>query len=457
MSKEWTVYNTSTGEKIRNYQYAEEAAVLESLEKLHAGFNKWKKFSLRTRQEMMLKMVLIVENDKDHFAQVISQEMGKSFEAAQTEVKKCIETSKYLCGLDLHFLDSHEVKNTTYDHSIVSHEPLGVIVSVLPWNFPAWQGFRAFFPNMLAGNVILLKHSEVTPTTGDLLQSYFAQAGLGDFFVHRLFPHEMTEKIIADRRVGGVSITGSVKAGQIISSLCGQYLKKCLLELGGSDPSIILPDADFKKACQTIARSRLQNAGQVCISAKRAFVPRVQIEQTIELFKSAFTGIIDAQPSLVGPLAETRFKTDYNNIVTELKKHSQVVFEKDMNALNINENQAFVNPCILVFDHHHEILNKTEVFGPCLILIPYDTVDEAIQMANSTVFGLGASVYGTDEKLAQNVAHQILAGQVSINDYVKSDIALPFGGFKMSGMGRESGHQGFFEFTQTRVISLRKK
>jgi succinate-semialdehyde dehydrogenase / glutarate-semialdehyde dehydrogenase len=455
MRKEWTVYDPQTGHKIRNYEYSTDASVFDSLEKLHAGFNVWRKLSLKDRQEKMQKVIMVVEKDKDHLARVISLEMGKSLENAQTEVKKCIETSKYLCGLDLSFLESRVVKNTTYDHSVVSFDPLGVIVSILPWNFPAWQGFRAFFPNLLSGNTILLKHSEVTPTVGDLLQSYFAQADLGDIFIHELFSHELTEKIIADSRVGGVSITGSVKAGKVLAGLCSPYFKKCLLELGGSDPSIVLPDADLVKTCKTISRSRLQNAGQVCISAKRAIVPRSHLNETLELLKSAFSEIIAEKPSAVGPLADARFKDDYNKIVSELKKISKVVFEKDMNSLNTNEHQAFVNPCILLFDQNHPRLKETEVFGPCLIVIPYDDVDQAVEIANSTVFGLGASVYGTDLNFAQNVARQLLAGQVSINDFVKSDIALPFGGYKMSGMGRESGQTGFFEFTQTKVISVK--
>lgn len=456
MSKEWTVYNTHTGQKIRNYQYADEAAVFKALEKLHVGFDKWRQLPLKTRQQKMMEVVLIAEKDQANLASVISQEMGKSFESAQTEVKKCIDTSKYLCALDLHFLEPQVVKNTTYDDSVVSHESLGVIISILPWNFPAWQGFRAFFPNMLAGNVILLKHSEVTPTVGDLLQSYFDQAGLSDVFIHKLFSHEITEKLIEDPRVGGVSITGSLKAGQVIAGLCSKYFKKCVLELGGSDPSIILSDADLKKTCKTISRSRLQNAGQVCISAKRALVHKDLIEHVVELFEASFKEILHSKPALVGPLADARFKTDYNNIVTELKKYSRLAFEYDMNSLNTNENQAFVNPCILVFDHNHEILKNTEVFGPCLIVIPYENLDEAVQIANSTVFGLGASVYGRAEETCQKVAMQLQAGQVSINDFVKTDIVLPFGGCKMSGMGRESGYQGFFEFTQTRVISVKK-
>ena len=457
MNKQWTIYNTHTGQKIRNYQYVEEVSVFQSIEKLYSGFIQWRQLPPKMRQQKMLKAVLIAEKDQAHLASVISLEMGKSLDSAQAEVKKCIETSKYLCSLDLHFLEPYVVKNGTYDQSVVSYESLGVILSILPWNFPAWQGFRAFFPNMLAGNAILLKHSEVTPTVGDLLQSYFEQAGLGDVFIHKLFNHDMTEKIIADHRIGGVSITGSVKAGEGIGGLCSKYFKKCVLELGGSDPSIILKDADLEKTCKTISRSRLQNAGQVCISAKRALVPKDHLKEVIELFKKSFTEFLELKPALVGPLADARFKVDYNEIVTELKKYSEVVYEKDMNSLNINDQQAFVNPCILVFDGNHEILKSTEVFGPCLIVIPYSDLAEAVQIANSTVFGLGASVYGKDEELCQKVATQIQAGQVTINDFVKSDIALPFGGYKMSGMGRESGREGFFEFTQTRVISVKKQ
>ena len=457
MTPEWIVYNSRTGKSICNYKYADELTVFKTIEKLHLGFKVWSDLSLKARQLKINDMILIVEKDQNHLAQVISDQMGKSFESALDEVRKCITSTKYLCGLDLDFLQAIEIKNSTYSSSIVCHRALGVVLSILPWNYPAWQGFRAFIPTLLSGNVILLKHSEVTPTVGDLLESYFTQANLNHVFSHQLFNHEMTEKIVADPRIGGVSITGSVKAGKAIAGLCSLHLKKCVLELGGSDPSIILPDADLEKSCPIISRSRLQNAGQVCISTKRVLVPRILLNKTIELFKSCFSEIMKLKPELVGPLAEARFKTEYNKTIGDLQKHSRLVFTIDQSPLNTNEHQAFVNPCILVFDRNHEILQTTEVFGPCLIIIPYDDVADAIDIANSTIFGLGASVYGTDIVLCQKVASQILAGQVSINDFVKSDIALPFGGFKMSGQGRESGHQGFFEFTQTQVISVQDK
>ncbi len=452
----WNIYNTHTGLKIKSYQYAERSYVFNSIEELHGGFKTWSQLSPQTRQVKLLKVIEIMEKDQDHLAQVISNEMGKSLISAQAEIKKCLETSKYLCHLDLNFLNPVTVPNTTYRESVVSYLPYGVILSILPWNYPAWQGFRAFFPALLAGNTFLIKHSEVTPTVGDLLHSYFKQAGLGDILQHQLFSHDLSEEVMAHPHIQGACITGSVTAGNAIAKLCSKYLKKCVLELGGSDPSIVLADCDLPTTFNIIARSRLQNAGQVCISAKRVFVPssylKVMCEQMIESYKLMLCG----ENNLVGPLADVRFKKDYDRQVAELKIASEVIFEKDMNSKNLNDQTAFVNPVILLFDHHHEILKTMEVFGPCLIVVPYETVDEAITMANSTIFGLGASVYGSSISDCQAVASQIKAGQVSINDFVNSDICLPFGGYKMSGLGRESGQNGFFEFTQTRVISVNK-
>lgn len=456
MNKEWTVYNTRTGVKVRNYHYAESHEVFEAMDQLHLGFKWWKKIGLKSRQEKLFKLIEIVEKDKVHLAQTISQEMSKPLEASEAEVQKCIDTSKYLCRLDLSFLEPQEVYNTTYEYSQVSKEPLGIILSILPWNFPAWQGFRAFFPALLAGNTILIKHSEVTPTVGDLIENYFDQAGLGSILKHRLFSHEITENVISHPLIGGVSLTGSVTAGKTVATVCSRYLKKCVLELGGSDPSLVLEDCDLDQAVRAIARGRLQNAGQVCISAKRVLAPRVHLNLICEKLIAAFEEILEGQKEMVGPLAEARFKSDYNTQVNELKKHSKVIYEKEMDSLNQNQHMAFVNPCILLFEKNEEILKTTEVFGPCLIVIPYHSVDEAIEIANSTLFGLGASVYGNDIDHCQNIASEIESGQVVINETVKSDIRLPFGGYKMSGLGRESGHEGFFEFTQTRVISIKK-
>lgn len=455
-ASEWTLRNPRTGEKIKEYRFSSEAEVFKSIEALHQGFAQWKKLSFKQRQEKLSRVVDILEKNHQQLAKSMTEEMGKSLDQSLAEVQKCIDSAKYLCTMDEDPLKSYLVPNKTYDQSEVTFEPLGVLLSILPWNYPAWQGVRAFFPNLLAGNTILLKHSEVTPSTGDLFQDYFKQAGLSDLLQHHIFSHDLTEKVIADPRVGGVSITGSVGAGKTISELCSRHFKKSVLELGGSDPAVVLENADLIKTCKSVAKSRLQNAGQVCISVKRLFIPATLKNEILNQLKQAYTDVLTAKIELVGPLAQTRFKQDYNKIVAELKKHSELIFEYDMNSQNKNDHTAFVNPCILYFNKTHELLKTTEVFGPCLIVIPYHSVDEAIELANSTVFGLGASVYGADLKQCQHVALQLQAGQVSINDFVRSDVCLPFGGYKMSGHGREVGHQGFFEFTQTKVISIRK-
>lgn len=456
MNDSWTLYNPNSGSKIRDYQFSDFQKVLKSLSELDAGFKTWRKTSLTDRQKQLLEMIKYLEADQDHLAQMITDEMGKSIEQSRAEVKKCIDSTRYLCQMDLSFLKSLRVKSPTYSESEVSHEPMGILLSILPWNYPAWQGFRAFIPNLLAGNTILLKHSEISPTAGDLIASYFAKAGFAHLLQHHLFNHDHTETLIKDSRVGGVSITGSVKAGQTMAKLCSQSFKKCVLELGGSDPAVILPDSDLEKSCASISRSRLQNAGQVCISAKRAVISRTQKDKILTEFKKSFVEILQNKIQLVGALAHARFKDDYNKIVSELKKHSELVYEFDMASRNSNDHTAFVNPCILYFDKNHEILKTTEVFGPCLVVIGTETAESAIEIANSTIFGLGASVFGNDLDECKKVASELLAGQISINDFVKSDARLPFGGVKMSGMGREVGIAGFYEFTQTKVISVKQ-
>lgn len=452
----WPIINPRTGAQIKDYSFSSEKDVFDSLQKLNQGFKKWRQKTFRERQQKIMDVISLVEKDQARLAQSITDEMGKSAAQSQAEVKKCIESVKYLCQLDSHYLEVRTIKNNTYDQSEVIFEPVGIVLSILPWNYPAWQGFRAFIPALLAGNTILLKHSEVSPTTGDLIQSYFDQAGHGDLLQHHIFRHELTEKIIADSRLGGSSITGSVKAGKIISSLCSTYFKKCVLELGGSDPALVLENADLEKTCQSVAKSRLQNSGQVCISAKRMIIPSSKKEIIFENLKKTFQDILNDKVELVGPLAHSRFKADYNNIVSELKTKSVLIFEQDLSSKNTNDNMAYVNPCILYFEKNHEILKTTEVFGPCLVVIPYEKVEEGIEIANSTIFGLGASVYGADINQCRQIASELQAGQVAINDFVRSDVCLPFGGYKMSGQGREIGIQGFFEFTQVKVISLKK-
>ncbi len=400
----WSIYNPRTGEKLKDYHFSSVNEVFEAVETLDRGFKKWKKLSFQRRQEQLMKVVIELEKDQSRLAQCMTDEMGKSFDQSQAEVIKCINAARYLCTMDFKGLEAYFVPNKTYTQSQVVFEPLGVLLSILPWNYPAWQGFRAFFPSLLAGHTILLKHSEITPSAGDLIQSYFERAGLKDLLLHRIFSHDHTEKVLADDRMGGVSITGSVKAGKAIAEMSSRHLKKCVLELGGSDPAIILEKVNLERACKSITQSRLQNAGQVCISIKRVLIPQAQKNEILEKLKQAFAETLEGTSELVGPLAQAQFKIDYNKTITELKKHAELIYEKDFSSKNLNDHTAFVNPCILYFEKNHELLKSTEVFGPGLVVIAYSSLEEAVEIANSTIFGLGASVYGIDLDLCQRVA-----------------------------------------------------
>lgn len=451
----WEIRNPRTGEKIKNYSYVSEESLDLSIQQLDEGFRSWKNKKWEDRQKELRKLVDYMQENKKKWSEVISAEMGKSLRLAQAEVEKCIDAVNYFCHLNLDFLSTQSIENPTYKKSHVYIEPLGVLLSIMPWNFPFWQVFRMITPAILSGNVILLKHSEVTPTCGDLVAEAFSQIGLGNILQHQLFSHQLTEKIISDHRLAGVSITGSLKAGQLISKISGQYMKKCVLELGGIDAAILLEDCSWDSAIESVVISRLQNTGQVCISIKRLIVPESQIQYVQEKIKEKYEAILSySELALVGPLAHSKFISTYQKQVEQLSQIGNKIYEKKLSHQNLNSYMAYVDPAVFVVNENESFVNSEEIFGPALVIIPYKNIDEAIQIANSTDYGLGASVYGADINQCQKVARQLEVGQVAINDFVRTDVRLPFGGFKKSGQGREMGQQGFLEFTQTKVISV---
>jgi succinate-semialdehyde dehydrogenase / glutarate-semialdehyde dehydrogenase len=455
MSLSFSTYNPYTNEKIKDWCYADLKTAQSSIKKLHDSFLNWKILSPSDRQKKLLRVVEQFEIYKEQIAISITEQMGKPITQAKAEVQKTIEGAKVLCEMDLEFLNPKTI-NSIYSASRIINEPLGVIIGIMPWNFPFWQMMRMVFPSLITGNTVLLKHSEVTPEIGEWVQLCFQKADFGfEVLKHELFSHDLTETLLSDELVGGVSLTGSTRAGQIVSEVAGRYLKKSIFELGGSDPYVVLTDANLKFAAKKIVQSRMNNGGQVCISAKRAFIHESQLPEFLGYLKSEIQKFEFADPRLestnLGPLAHLRFQTQYNEQILEVEKYGQKieVLKKPNSA------GAFVQPVIFVFEKNHDILKTLEIFGPALIVIAYKNEDEAVQMANSTVYGLGAAVFSVDVLRAQKIAEKIIAGQIAINDTVKSDVHLPFGGFKSSGFGRELGHSGFFEFTQSKVISVK--
>lgn len=448
-------FSPSTGELVQEYTYSSQAEVEKALVDLHAGFESWKKLGIADRQTQIAPLAKRLTEKKSIFAETISHEMGKLYSEAVAEVEKCIKTIEHCVKMDLSFLKSTVIQSA-YKESEISYQPLGIIYSIMPWNFPLWQAIRMIIPGVLSGNVILLKHSEVSPETGRLIEELFDGIFEKPILKHRLAPHDFTEMILADERVQGVSITGSTKAGLSVSALAAKYLKKSVLELGGSDPYIVYKDADLKLSAKMIAKSRLQNTGQSCIAAKRCLVDASVLPDFMDLLKKEFSDYEFGQgrdlKASLGCLADVRFKTALYKQLQSLKANTdaELVFEKHHGQ---SEKSAFVNSQIYLLKENSPWLKDQEFFAPVMLVLPFESNDQSIQIANSTIYGLGAGVFSQNLAFAKQQAQAIEAGQVAINDLIKSDVTLPFGGVKMSGWGRELANNGFMEFTEMKVIS----
>lgn len=448
----WTTIDPFENKPLRTWHYANKTNIEQSLQDLHVAWYAWKKLSYKDRQAELLKVVFELQKRADTMARSISLQMGKPLAQSQVEVKKSIEAAEYLCQMDLSFLAAEQI-SSIYEQSTVHLASLGIIVGIMPWNFPLWQVMRMIFPTLLVGNTVLLKHSEVTPEVGELIEQCFSAMPF-KILKHCSFSHDMTESILKDARVFGVSLTGSAKAGSVIAETAGRHLKKSILELGGSDPYIVMADTDLRLATKKIIGSRISNCGQVCISAKRAlihkslwpeFIERAEVELKKLVFGSPFS-----PDTTLGPLAQHKFQKQYQQQTEILKKKADKIIEIQLSV----GSSAGVNPMLVSFSEQPSVLKTMEVFGPCLAVMPFTTENEAITLANSTIYGLGAGIFTKDTEHAKKMALEIQAGQIAINDIVKSDVHLPFGGMKSSGYGKELGKLGFYEFTQTQVVSV---
>lgn len=455
MNQSWTTIDPMTGSEKETFSYVSQPVIEEAIQGLYKSFEKWSLLKISERQTVLKGFVANLEKQKDVAANLITEEMGKPIKESAAEVQKCIVTIESYLKVEYSFLENQTV-HSIYQESKIQHHPLGVIYGIMPWNFPLYQAVRMFIPPLLSGNVVLLKHSEGCPKMGAFIERLFEGVWTESLFKHRLISPDMTEFVLAHTHVGGVSLTGSVKAGLSVSALAGKYLKKSVFELGGSDPCLILKDAPLKAAAQMVAKARLMNTGQSCICIKRCLVDKSVLPEFLELLKAEFSKYKFGNPfekvTDLGPLAHPRFKVALKNQIEELKKQTgaEKIFSLPHNQ---GEASSFVDAEIYLLNKNSDWLRDQEFFGPVLIVVPFATEDEAISIANSTQFALGASLWSKDISAAQKVAARIVAGQVVINDMVKSDMTLPFGGFKKSGLGRELGTDGFMEFTQAKVIS----
>ncbi|AGH95591.1 aldehyde dehydrogenase family protein [Pseudobdellovibrio exovorus] len=439
-----------------SYKYCSQDEILLSIESLHKGFQVWRQLSYEKRQQALVKLSERIEARQDELAQLITSEMGKPIQEARAEVLKSLDAVKKAIALDVSFLNER-LEKSQYSQSRVQYMPLGIVYAIMPWNLPLWQVIRMVVPALIAGNVILLKHSEITPLTANLIEELFKDLiPNGPVLLNRFIRHDDTEFVLSQDFVGGVSLTGSVGAGKKVYEIAGRYLKKAVFELGGSDPYLVLDDADLPKAASLVAKGRLNNCGQTCISVKRVLVHENVLQEFLQLLKLQYDQIIFGDPSseqtTLGPLAHVRFKESLKKQLQELelKTEAKLVYSRSHGQ---PQHSAFVDAGIYLLAKNSDWLRDQEIFAPILLVIPFKEDAEAVSIANATDFALGAGVFTSDLERAEALARQIHAGQVVINGLIGSDFFLPFGGFKKSGVGRELGREAFFEFTQTKVLA----
>lgn len=450
--------NPLTQDAVTTYVYTSPEKVQDTIKKLHDSYRTWSAYSFEKRAAVLHAIRSNLLAHKEECAQMICAEMGKPITQARAEIDKCALTCEYYASNTHLFLEPEHIK-TEYTATYVRFDPLGIIFTITPWNFPFWMVFRTAAASLMAGNTVLLKGASLVPGCTALIERICATASLDLRLLAAIYTKPAdSESIIKDPRIAAVALTGSETAGSQVAALAGAYLKKCVLELGGSDPFIVFPDADIQRAAAAAAAARCANAGQICISPKRYLVHQDVADAFLDALTRAVTQIVVGDPTLdtthTGPLARDTFVTDVDAQVTSsIQKGARIHFQKDMAHLQKTYPRgAWYPPTILSHVSPGMPAYDEEIFGPVYSVILISSDEEALQVANATRFGLGANIWTKDIKKAEEIASRLIAGSVAINDIVKSDPRYPLGGTKASGYGRELGKEGIREWVTAKSI-----
>lgn len=437
---------------LAEYPLMNDRDIEAKLAKADLTFKSWRHSTFAERSKPMRRLAALLRENVDQYANIIAIEMGKAIGEARSEIKKCADACDYFADNAELFLQS-EMIATEAKRSYVGYFPTGVIVAVMPWNFPFWQVFRFAVPALMAGNVGVLKHSSNVPQCSLIIEKLFQEAGFPEgAFQSFLISNENIEKVLATSCVQGVALTGSEKAGSTVASIAGKHIKKSVLELGGSDPFIVLPDADIQATAKVAAQSRMQNAGQSCIAAKRFIVFNEIGKDFMDAFEQEVKAIRQGNPLedgvTMGPMARL-------DLAEDLEKQLQKSKERGARpVIGGNRDGGNFQPTILdnvcpgmpAFDE--------ETFGPLAAVTYVESETEAVELANRSRYGLGASVWTTDRERGERIAQLIESGTVYVNSLMRSDSRLPFGGIKKSGYGRELAQAGIREFVNAKTIVI---
>jgi succinate-semialdehyde dehydrogenase/glutarate-semialdehyde dehydrogenase len=446
-----------TGELLREYEQHSDEMVESKIALAAATFRDYRKVPFAKRAAMMVRAAEILEQERETFGLIMTQEMGKTLKSAVQEAEKCAFGCRYYAENAERFLADEEAK-TNASRSFVRYQPIGPVLAVMPWNFPFWQVFRFAAPALMAGNVGLLKHASNVPQCALAIEDIFHRAGFPEgAFQTLLIGSDRMNNVIADRRIAAVTLTGSVGAGSSVATAAGKAIKKSVLELGGSDPFIVMPSADFNKAVETAVQARTINNGQSCIAAKRFIVHQEIAEQFEKKFVARMAALKIGDPmdaaTDVGPLATP-------DGLKSLEKQVQKTVEMGARVLlggkRLDRKGNFYAPTVLANIPKGSPAFEDELFGPVASLYRVKDMRDAIEIANNSIFGLGACAWTNDAAERDLFINEIESGLAFINGMVASDPRIPFGGVKHSGYGRELSHHGIREFVNVKSVCIQE-
>ena len=448
--------NPANGETVKTYDEMSEADLERALAAAAAAAASYRLTGFDDRAEWMRRAAGILDSEQDQIAAMMTTEMGKTLVAARQEVAKCATACRYYADHAAGFLadEPADASAVGAQDAYVSYQPLGPVLAIMPWNFPLWQAMRFAAPALMAGNVGLLKHASNVPQTALFMQDLFARAGFPHgTFQTLLVGSARVEAILRDRRVTAATLTGSGPAGQSVAAIAGSEIKKVVLELGGSDPFVVMPSADLRAAAQVAAVARVLNNGQSCIAAKRFIVHEAVYSEFERLFTEQMAGKVVGNPMLegtdVGPLASEQQRDDVEMLVADAVANGAKV----LCGGAVPEGPGFYYPPTVLAEITEEMrVHTEEVFGPVATLYRVPDIDAALELANGTEFGLGANAWTNDEQERSRFIRDLVAGMVFINGNVTSYPQLPFGGVKTSGHGRELSVQGIREFCNIKAV-----
>lgn len=454
--------NPATGEIEAEWPNNSDAEVTQAIERAHNEFGRWRVKQATERAKILTAVADLYDQRADELATAVSKEMGKPFKQALGEVKLAGSIYRWYADHGPQLLEEETLSIDGEDgpdapKSVVVTEPIGVLLGVMPWNFPHYQVARFAAPNLMLGNTVLLKHASICGKSASLMEELLHAAGVPqDAYINLFASSDQITTIIEDARVRGVSLTGSEGAGAAVATTAGKELKKSVLELGGSDALIVLDADDPTLMAKNISRARMSNAGQACNSPKRILVPRAMFDDFVASAKVTIESMTVGDPldeaTRVGPLSSIEARDD---AVKQVEKAVSQGATLVTGGKALDRPGAFMEPTLLTGVTRDMDAFAEEIFGPVAVVYAYDSVDEAVELANDSSFGLSGSVWSNDVAKAEEVARRLEVGMAYVNEHGTTLPGLPFGGVRRSGYGRELGRWGFGEFTNTKLVRVR--